>query len=60
MVGIDVCVGVALLVGVDDGEDEGVIVIVGEFVGIDVANGLAIWVGSTCSGDAGVSRAGEG
>ena len=55
MVGVNVFVGVALLVSVDDGEVEGVIVIVGELAGIDVTDGLAICAGSTGSGDAGVS-----
>ncbi len=53
MVGVNVFVGVALLVGVDDGED--VIVIVEVLAGIDVTDGLAICAGSTCSGDSGVS-----
>lgn len=58
MVGVNVFVGVALLVGVDDGE--GVIVIVEELAGIDVTDGLAICAGSTCSGDSGVSSTGKG
>lgn len=60
MVGVNVFVGVALLVSVDDGEVEGVIVIVGELAGIDVTDGLAICAGSTGSGDASVSSTGKG